>query len=142
MIENFKKLLKKYGLKATPARLGVLGVLVDNNRPLDIKELQKALKLKRIKADQVTIYRVVEIFVKKEILKQVDFKEGRLRYEFNDRHHHHLVCNSCGTVRPVYGDKLDNFEKKIGQQYKFLVKEHTLEFFGVCGRCQDREAYV
>jgi len=137
MSENFISLLKKHKLRVTQARLGILKALEGAKQPVDIEDLSKALSRRNIAVDKVTVYRGVEVLVKTGIAKQVDFREGKLRYELDERHHHHLVCSECGDIQAVYGDNLRSFEKKISDQYKFMVREHALEFFGVCRSCQE-----
>lgn len=51
------------------------------------------------------------------------------------RHHHHLVCESCGRtveITPPDGGWLDS----VAQAYGFTVSSHTLEVYGFCGDCQ------
>lgn len=129
-------LLRSVGLKATKARVGVLGVLSEQKRPSDVGEILEGLDEKKIQADQATVYRVLESLEQVGIVKTVNFEEGKLRYELADDHHHHLVCTNCKRVEPFGECVVDGLGEKIRQTHRFQVTKHSLEFFGVCSRCQ------
>ena len=129
--------LRGLGLRVTKARAGVMRVLEEKDRPMDVGEIFSGLKSRGVRVDRVTVYRVLERLVEKGVIGQVDFREGKLRYELKNEHHHHLVCKDCGSVEAVYGDKLGEVEKQIQRQYQFVVKEHALEFFGRCKNCHE-----
>jgi len=133
---DFKQLLKQKGIKATKSRLAVLNLMDKNDQPLSATIIFDDLKKQGIKIDLATIYRIIEVFMGLKILKQVDFREGMLRYELTGDHHHHLICQSCGDIKGYHGECLTEVEQIIKQKYKFNVTEHVLEFFGKCDNCQ------
>lgn len=130
---NQQKLLKNSGLKITQSRMAVLDLLEKQRKPMDVFSIVEDLSKK---ADQATIYRVLEVFTKKGIINRLDFGEGKYRYELQESHHHHMVCTNCGAIKDVPGDFLGRFEKEIRNKEGFLVKSHSLEFFGLCLQCQ------
>jgi Fur family transcriptional regulator, ferric uptake regulator len=68
---------------------------------------------------------------------QIQFQEGKLRYELAGKeHHHHLVCENCGKIEDVLSRVIPALEEEIKNKHKFLVKRHSLEFFGLCEDCQ------
>jgi Fur family transcriptional regulator, ferric uptake regulator len=133
---EFKQLLKEKGIKTTKSRIAVLNLLDSSKQPLAATQIFHNLKNKSFKIDLATIYRILEKFLSINIVKQVDFREGKLRYELTGDHHHHLVCQGCGNVEGYRGECLAQVEKTIKDKYKFNVTEHVLEFFGTCHNCQ------
>ena len=73
----------------------------------------------------------------------MDFGDGRSRYEINvasDSHyHHHLVCQTCGTVKEFDDDLLDAVEEAIMKKENFKIVDHQLKFFGFCADCQKKQ---
>ncbi|MFZ1721362.1 MAG: Fur family transcriptional regulator [Microgenomates group bacterium] len=136
MQEKYEEIIKKAGLRVTPSRLAVLRTLHALNCPIDVQQIENQLKSQGQTADKVTIYRILEKYVQLGIVKTVFLKEDKLRYELSDEHHHHLVCKNCGKIQAINGSWLDSAEKFIEKQYKFVVSEHTLEFFGMCAACR------
>jgi len=131
---NNQNLLKVKGLKATAARIAVLDLLEKENKPTDVVTIVDNLS---IQADQATIYRILEALTEKEIVNKLEFGEGKYRYEFNNGDHHHLICNNCGSIEDIEDKFMEKFEKEIREKKGFMVKSHSLEFFGVCKLCQE-----
>lgn len=128
--------LREQNLKATPARLAILKLFEQTDKPLDVAGIIANLKKKNIIADQATIFRVINAFTEKGLVKQLNLLEGKFRYELGSRpHHHHLVCNQCGVVEDIVINEA-NLIKKIQTKSKFLIERHHLEFFGLCHTCQ------
>ena len=132
---NSIQILKNAGLKATNARIALLDEMKKSHNPRDAKEYLIALKKSGHLIDLVTIYRILETLVAKNIVKQLNFNEGKFRYELEEDHHHHLVCQNCGDISAIYGEWLKKAEKEIGKKYHFEVTNHSLEFFGTCKHC-------
>lgn len=134
---NFDLTLKQLKLKVTPKRLAVLEILHKSQNPVDIEDLRKELSGRKIKADTVTIYRIIETYLRNNLVKKYNFHEGKFRFELIDRpHHHHLVCKNCGDVADVEARELEPMVNKIIQKSSFKITDHSLEFFGYCSTCQ------
>lgn len=132
-----KEELRDADLKATPARLGILEALEKTDTPLDVASLITYLKQQKIKADNVTVFRIMNALSKKGLIMPIQLGEGKFRYEVASQpDHHHLVCESCGGIEDISDCAIEILEKDINKKKGFLVKRHALEFFGVCKQCQ------
>ncbi len=129
-------LLRQSALKVTPSRIAVLDVLSTAKYPLDADEIYDYLKEKNAKIDRATVYRILDVFLEKGLIQKVEFGEGRSRFELRRNDHHHLICEKCGSVADISDCRISDLEKQIKQKKYFLVKRHTLEFFGICRLCQ------
>lgn len=136
MIHDCKIELRALSLKATPARLGVLKLLETTDKPLDVGTIIEFLEKNDIDADQATVFRIINIFTKSGLTKQIRLNEGKFRYELAARpNHHHLICETCGCIEDIdcSGDEID---EEIKEKKRFLVKHHSLEYYGYCKKCQ------
>ncbi|EKD90929.1 MAG: hypothetical protein ACD_30C00056G0006 [uncultured bacterium] len=127
--------LKSKGAKLTSARKQIITQLLNADRPLSAAEM---VSIFNNDFDRTTIYRQITFLKNQGIVKEIDFGEGKKRYEFfaND-HHHHLICLKCKSVEDFdLKQDLALEEKRIKKEKKFKVMNHSLEFFGVCKRCQ------
>ena len=55
-------------------------------------------------------------------------------------HHHHMVCDRCGTVRDIVLPEsiesgLDRQLSKIAQKEGFAFRHHQLDVIGLCRKC-------
>lgn len=132
---DFTKLLNKHDLKTTSARISLLKLLENEKNPVDSQFLVNSLQ-KTFKVDKVTIFRILNVLTEHGILRKLEFGEGKARYELNNEDHHHLICQNCGKIEDISDCNIGALEKEINQKKKFLVKLHTLEFYGLCENCQ------
>lgn len=133
-----KLTLSSIGSKNTPIRSAVLSVFESTDKPISIKDVLKKLK---IPADEATVYRVINFFVKKSILIPILIEKNITRYELaGNKHHHHIVCDDCGDIEDIEDVSLEKALNKItNSSKKFkLINNHSLEFFGICRPCQKK----
>lgn len=139
-IHNCSDELREVSLKVTPARIAVLQLLENSTTPLDVASIITVLKEKQIDIDPATAFRIINTFTQKGIAKQIQLNEGKFRYELSNKaDHHHLICESCGRIEDISDCSIPQLEKEIQKKKQFLVKSHSLEFFGVCASCQEKE---
>lgn len=131
--ETLKEMLRERGLKATPPRAKILSVFSKECHPMNAEAVHKALSAK---IDLVTIYRTLASFEAADILKKVDLHKDSVYYELN-HHHHHIICTSCGYIEGFEACDIEKLaEKTIARSSQFKeIKQHSLEFFGVCKGC-------
>ena len=132
-----KEELRESDLKVTPARLAVLKVLERTHTPVDVASIISSLDKQAIKTDPATVFRIMNVFTERGIAKQIQLQEGKSRYELAaNADHHHLVCTQCGDIEDISDCGIDVLEKEIKKKKNFLVKSHSLEFFGIRKSCQ------
>lgn len=132
-----KDQLNQYNLRATPARIAILDLLKDISTPIDVQNTYQYLQEKKIPTDEATVFRIMNTFVKKGLVKQTYFNGGRARYELAGlEDHHHLICEKCGSVSDFSKCNIPELEKDILKNNNFKVTNHSLEFFGLCANCQ------
>ncbi len=133
--ENTKAVLKRSGLKTTPARISVLKIFSEKCQPLSAEDISKKLKKKDI--DLVTIYRTLSSFEEERILRRVDLHKESQYYELGEHHHHHIVCSRCGFIEELEGCDIEKLVTKLtsGSKDFKIIKDHSLEFFGICKKC-------
>lgn len=140
--EKYRPLLQKAGLKATAERVAVLNVLEKSARPLSVKEIKAALSRGKTsgsgsQVDQATIYRNMDALVKNRLVRLVNFRHDHNHYEIAEgKHHHHLICESCGKVVNISKCNTAAVEQNLKKQNHFTaINSHALEFFGLCKKC-------
>lgn len=127
--------LKSAGHSLTKPRQAVFSAL-QAGKPRTMREL--TLDLASV-IDRASIYRTVDLFEKLGIVKRVQ-TGWKWRVELSDQftpHHHHLTCNTCGSV--VSFDEPPGFEtllNSIAAKHGFVADDHSLEINGVCSECR------
>lgn len=140
-MSNLRQVFRDRQYKLTSQRQVILESFVDNpGRHLSAEDIYGIVRLKAPDLGLATVYRTLELLSELDILKKLDFGDGRHRYEINEtttpHHHHHLICLSCGKVREFEDDLLETLETVIAKKSKFNIVDHQVKFYGYCQECQ------
>ena len=139
------KKLKGDHFKITRPREMIVRLLDKSERALTPYEMRDYLNGKKIKADVVTIYRVLETLEKLSLAHKVLAFGGYIACNMNNqkkgdaikRCHHYLICNRCHRVDEVRGEDLSKLEKRIAGEHQFNIQSHYIEFIGLCKKCRE-----
>jgi Fur family transcriptional regulator, ferric uptake regulator len=116
------------GYKATPQRLAILGAIgaEQHQRMEEIRDRCPGVGL-------VTVYRTLGLFSELGVVRRLDLGDGP-RYELAEEHHHHLICERCGSVAEFEQCLLD--PARLPQIWSdFEIRAHSLEVYGTCADC-------
>ena len=135
--------LARAGQRWTPGRRAVVEIFEQARAPLSMQELQDRARVARVSLS--SLYRIVNDLVAASVLVRLEFEEGFARFELVEelaKHHHHLVCVECGTVEDFEGPGLPDLERAVDdamrsivRRHRFFVRNHRLDFFGICAAC-------
>jgi Fur family ferric uptake transcriptional regulator len=140
--KQFGKMLRKSGYKATGPRLTILSILKKSSNPLSAQGIINTVG-KDI--DQATVYRTLKSLRTKGIIYQIDLRHNHAHYELTDTvEHHHLICVRCGRIEDVHHCGVEEIQEKVLRISKHFseIKQHTLEFYGVCKNCIKKDAAI
>ena len=97
---------------------------------------------------QSSVYRNLTVLEDAGVITRVVTHDEWARFELAEDiggHHHHLICEQCGTVRDVVVPDaveaaLDDSLGSLAQLNGFELRHHRLDLVGVCSDCrlQDR----
>ena len=133
--------IKTLGLKTTKAREGLLEIFEHQKKPIGVSDYLKLLKKRGVEADQTTIYRSLNTFINKGLVREIYFNDGLVRYELSSKpEHHHAVCLKCGNIEDILDCSVEQIEKQISKKKGFSIISHSLEFFGVCKKCKTKQS--
>lgn len=131
--------LKEKGYRFAKIRKAILDLLIKSSDPLSSPDIQQLLSKKKIDANKTTVYRQLAFLKEQNLVRELQFGDNTKRYEIMpENHHHHIVCTNCDNIEDVeLARDLDAEEKAIAENTNFKVLNHSLEFYGICGKCQD-----
>jgi Fur family transcriptional regulator, ferric uptake regulator len=132
------------GYRLTGARRAVVEALVACAAPISVADLHLRVRARGV--NRVSVYRAVHLLEELGLLRTADTSRGIQRYELGEEftgHHHHLICQSCGDVQDLDGCVLADralraLERAVRRAQRFVVTDHDLKLFGICGRCSRR----
>ena len=83
-----------------------------------------------------TVYRNLQVLTEDGEVDSVRNEAGEVLYrQCSPKHHHHLVCRSCGKAVELTGPTVEKWAKDSADKHGFTDVSHTLEIFGLCADC-------
>ena len=139
ILNKFKNILKKEGLKVTHQRILVLDEVIKDLGHRESEEIFMAIKEYNGSISRATVYRTLDLLVKNKFIRKLNLGDGRARYESKmDSHHHdHMVCNECGLVIEFVNEQIEELQEKIALEFDFKLQTHIHQLFGICQKCQN-----
>ena len=118
-------LLKNHNLKITNSRLKVLDLI----NGLDINATKKNIILKS-NIDKSTVYRILEVFLKENVIEKNLNYNNDIYYSIMEEHAHYIKCIKCHKREKIDICPIPNLEKT-----GFKIISHKIEIDGICANC-------
>lgn len=134
--EKSREFLRERDLRATRARVAILGILLSATAPVSVPDMLDLLGRGGQVFNKTTLYRELEFLAAEGVVSAALSLGACQYYELAREHHHHLVCTRCGDIQDVEAQEdLCRFERELWHEKGFRVLRHSMEFFGVCQKC-------
>jgi Fe2+ or Zn2+ uptake regulation protein len=91
---------------------------------------------------KATVYRALDNLVELGLARRVHHEGSIARYDGNEERHHHLVCESCGSITDVEWEALDAIPIPKFSNRAFEVRDFFVNFQGLCRDCAATESSV
>jgi Fe2+ or Zn2+ uptake regulation protein len=127
------------GQRYTTQRHALVELLAGVEQPLTIPQLLDRLP----GLAQSSAYRNLAVLERAGVVHRIVTSDEFARYELAEdltRHHHHLICSSCGEV--IDFDLPDRVEHELESALRraakgagFTVRTHRLDLVGTCASC-------
>lgn len=136
--EILNEFLKKKALKQTSQRNLILDTFLSAPGHVSADELHELIRKKNPRVGFSTVYRTLKLFTECGIAREVNFGDGRARFErgFDRSQHGHLICTSCGRTEEFTIGTMQRSIKLIAARYGYSVDGHRFEIYGLCRKCR------
>ncbi|CAN5491915.1 ferric iron uptake transcriptional regulator [soil metagenome] len=131
--------LHSAGFRLGGARSAVFELLDREHCALTAHEIEERLRADGRAVARASVYRALEQLADLRLVGRLDVGHGMARYERlepSGDHHHHMVCDSCGTVVPFEDPELERTMEQLSRRVSFAVDEHEVVLHGACGDCR------
>jgi Fur family ferric uptake transcriptional regulator len=113
----------------------ILNLIKKLNRAISAQDIYLELRNRNQNIGLATVYRSLEA-LKLEGVVQVRMASGESLYSLVQQDKHHLTCLQCGLSLAINQCPVHELETQLHQSHQFKIFYHTLEFFGLCTKCQ------
>ncbi|NLO17897.1 MAG: transcriptional repressor [Arcobacter butzleri] len=139
LIDDFKELLKKKGMKFTEQRAIILQILFSIDEHLNAEEIHDVVKKDYPESNIgiATIYRTLSFLEEANLITSISFGTDGKKYEANkDEHHDHLICTKCGKIIEFVDEEIEKKQEQIAKKNGFTITSHSMQIFGICADCK------
>jgi Fur family transcriptional regulator, ferric uptake regulator len=127
--------LRDAGLRATRQRLTVLEALRGRRDAVTAQDLHAELRAAHEPVGLTTVYRTLTALAEAGFLDTFT-REGEQAFRLcSEAHHHHLVCEVCGTVEELESELVEEWVTGVVGRRGFQVTGHRADIFGICSSC-------
>ena len=131
--DEIRNILIDKGLKVTPQRLAVLEAVIELGNHPSAEKVIEFIKSNHPNIAVGTVYKTLETYVEKGIVKKVKTDRDIMRYDAVLDKHHHLYCLESERVEDYYDDDLnkmieDYFKKNEIKNFK--IEDIKLQIIG------------
>ena len=132
-------------MKAVKAKISkrqeqILEILKNCDDELTGQELHRELIIGDKEMGLTTVYRNLQVLMKSGLIRSRHLPTGEVLYTPVERDIHHLTCVQCGETSKLEGCPVKDIHEPQQVSNKFQLLFHTLEFFGLCQNCYQKNA--
>ena len=134
--EEVRLRLEAKGRRFTSNHRQVIDALAEAGRPLTIPEILPLAP----RVPQSSVYRTLTVLAEAGTVSRLVVGSNHAHFELSEelgRHHHHLVCQACGTVididlDPETEEIIDSALATVARRHGFRVAGHQIDAIGYC----------
>jgi Fur family ferric uptake transcriptional regulator len=138
MISAHEKTVMKASRTRSQER--ILSLLKTIKLGISAQDMYVELRSKNQGMGLATVYRSLEALKLEGLVQMRTLPNGEALYSLTQQDKHHLTCLACGTSIPINQCPAHELEVELQNSHKFKIFYHTLEFFGLCSKCQLAQA--
>ncbi|MGB7085432.1 MAG: Fur family transcriptional regulator [Phormidesmis sp.] len=122
--------------RRTRSQTQVFDLLKQLKTAVSAQELYVQLRQRQITMGLATVYRALDSLKLEGALQVRTLPSGESLYSLAQEDTHHLTCVRCGESTVMAECPVHGLEGHLTESHHFQTFYHTLEFFGLCEKCQ------
>ena len=135
--------LQENGYRLTAPRRAVVEIVAASQHMLDPQMIYEQARRQYPRLGLVTVYRTLEKLEQLGLVQRVHQPQGCQAFiAAAHGHQHPLICQVCGRVEYFDGDSeiVESLSSSVSRQSGYRIRDHWLQFFGLCGECQGKNS--
>jgi Fur family ferric uptake transcriptional regulator len=124
--------------RSTRQRAALAALLAELTQFRSAQEIHDLLQQRGQTVGLSTVYRNLQAMADSGRLDVLHLGSGEALFrQCSTRHHHHLVCRSCGRTVEVREPSVEDWARRTAEEHGFVEACHHLEIVGLCADCAD-----
>jgi Fur family transcriptional regulator, stress-responsive regulator len=137
-VSDLAAILNSSGLRVTPQRLVLLGLLLREGGHFTVDDLYQRARPTLPGLSPTSLYKSLHSLQRVGLVREVHVGAGPVRYDAGVKaRHHHQVCRLCGRVEDVPCASEESVACVVQHEVgDFQVEQVELTYRGICRECQ------
>ncbi|WP_375002954.1 Fur family transcriptional regulator [Aeromicrobium sp. CTD01-1L150] len=135
--ESIATVFKKDGQRTTKQRRAVAEIVESLEVFASAQSIHEVLRSRGNPVGLSTVYRNLQALADVGAIDSLRDQSGEVLYRKcgDQQHHHHLVCESCGTTVEIAASAVEKWTSRVAEDNGFVNVSHSIEIFGTCPSC-------
>lgn len=132
-VDQIRKYLVEKGLRVTPQRIAILEAISKLNNHPTAENIRDYIGKTHPNIAIATVYKVLEAFVEKDLIKKVKTEKDIMRYDSVLEKHHHLYSIESDRIEDYFDSELNKMIEKYFEKKKipdFKIEDVKLQIIG------------
>ncbi|MGF1684380.1 zinc uptake transcriptional repressor Zur [Photobacterium makurazakiensis] len=141
LLVKAQQICEQRGVRLTPQRLKVLGLIIKHHSSISAYELLDLLRETEPQAKPPTVYRALDFLLAQGFVHKVESTNSYIAcclLGHADHCSQLLICDGCGTVEEYHDDELAKLLSQKAEQQGFEISNHVVESHGICQQCKNK----
>ncbi len=127
---------RKKGYKVTTQRLAICKSILSRKDHPTAEVIYQELRKEYPTISLGTIYKTLHLLKELDLIQELGFNEGSIRYDPDMELHINMVCLKCGKIYDYKADDVKKFWNKIISHTGIKPKGQRIDLYYVCDDCQ------
>ena len=128
-------LFRDKGFKVTVQRLAICKYLLARDDHPSADQIHQALKSDHPTISLGTIYKTLHLMEDLNLIQELGFNDGIVRYDPDMNLHINLVCLVCGKIRDYKPQNIELIWKKMLSNLEVKPKGQRIDIYYKCSEC-------
>jgi Fur family peroxide stress response transcriptional regulator len=121
-------------------RESILTLLKENPIHPTVDWLYATLRQSHPHVSLATVYRTLRTLVSEGILCELPFGTSESRFGLTmEQTHYHFICDTCHKIYDLSIRPRTDLEQAVQRDTGHEVRRHTMEFYGRCRKCAEKQ---
>ena len=130
--------LRQKGYKATPQRIAICRFALHSRDHPTAQRIYDEVKKVHPTVSLATVYKTLRIMSEHGLIQELDFPEGRARFDSYLEPHVNLVCLRCGSIQDMEDPAAREMIASVTGKTEFMRTGQRLDIYGVCKMCRNK----
>ncbi len=137
LLDRAEALCRQRGVRLTPHRRTVLGLLCASDQPLSAYEILDRLRDTLANPAPPTVYRALDFLLEQGLAHKLESLHAYIGCSHPEHPHasQFLICSDCGSVDEMHSEEIARSLRSSGQAKGFRTRRPVVELLGTCARC-------